>query len=346
MKYPDTGLYHFCRELSLALLRLPDFGIQPDFYVPASQIDFLKQPVQYSQQHWWHKIINTVAPSYKVWHCTYQGSNYFPHNKSVKKILTIHDLNILFDERKTTVKKQKYLQHIQRQVNESVYITAISQFTLDCVKENLDLKNIPSQVIYNGCNLPDEGMAFTKPAFITDDTPFIFTIGTVAVKKNFHVLPALLRGNDYKLVIAGIKQDADYYDKIIEEAKKHGVEERLVMAGSVTQAEKFWLLLNMLAFVFPSISEGFGLPVIEAMHFGKPVILSTHTSLPEIGGDAAYYFPSFEADEMQQVFYNSLQHYAANEMQQQKIKNRAADFSWDKAAEKYVALYKQLLANT
>ena len=85
MKYPDTGLYHFCRELSLALLRLPQLDIQPDFYVPAPQIDFLKQPVQYRQQHWWHKIINTVAPSYKIWHCTYQGSNYFPSPQISKK---------------------------------------------------------------------------------------------------------------------------------------------------------------------------------------------------------------------------------------------------------------------
>ncbi len=345
MKYPDTGLYHFCRELSFALLRLPGFNIHPHFYVPARQIDFLKQDVQYRTQHWWHKIINTTALPYKIWHCTYQGSNYFPYTTSVKKILTIHDLNVLFDERKTAAKKKKYLQHIQRQVNEASYITAISHFTLDCVKENLDIKNIPVQVIYNGCNLPDEGMVFTKPAFIADDRPFIFTIGTIAVKKNFHVLPALLKGNDYKLVIAGINQDAAYHDKIIEQAKKHGVRDRLVMAGSVTQAEKFWLLQNMLAFVFPSLSEGFGLPVIEAMHFGKPVILSTLTSLPEIGGDAAYYFNSFDAAEMQQEFYNSLQHYSIEATKQNEIKARAAQFSWDNAAQQYAAIYKQLLGN-
>lgn len=343
MKYPDTGLYHFCRELSLALLRFPNQNLQPSFYVPAPQVGFTKQPVEYRQQHWWHKLFNTVAPSYKVWHCTYQGSNYFPYNKKVKKIYTIHDLNPLFDETRSEEKKQKYLRHIQSQVNESSFITTISQFTLDCVKEHLDIKDIPTQVIYNGCNLPDAGMVFTKPAFITDDTPFIFTIGTVAVKKNFHVLPALLKGNDYKLIIAGIKQDPGYFDTIVNEAKKYGVADRLIMAGSVSQEEKFWLLQNMLAFVFPSISEGFGLPVVEAMHFGKPVILSTRTCLPEIGGDAAYYFNSFDADEMQNVFYNSLQHYTIHEGQQHKIKNRAADFSWDKAAGQYVKIYKELL---
>ncbi len=343
MKYPDTGLYHFCRELSFALLRLPQQNLHPAFYVPPPQVGFLQQPVEYRQQHWWHKLFNTVAPAYKLWHCTYQGSNYFPYNKSVKKIYTIHDLNPLFDERKTAAKKQQYLQHIQSQINESSFVTTISQFTLDCVKKNLDIRNIPTQVIYNGCNLPPAGIVFTKPLFITNDTAFIFTIGTIAVKKNFHVLPALLKGNDYKLVIAGIKQDPGYFDVILNEAKKHGVEERVIMAGSVSQEEKFWLMQNMQAFVFPSLSEGFGLPVVEAMHFGKPVILSKLTSLPEIGADAAYYFNSFDADDMQQVFYDSLNHYAADKTLQQRIKNRASDFSWDNAARQYACIYTELL---
>ena len=74
---------------------------------------------------------------------------------------------------------------MQKHVNESSVITTISQFTLDCVKQNLDIKNIPTQVIYNGLNLPDNGMIFNKPTFATEDAPFIFTIGTVAVKKKF-----------------------------------------------------------------------------------------------------------------------------------------------------------------
>lgn len=344
MKHRDTGLYHYCKELSLALVKQPK-ECSIDFYVPESAIGFVNAPTNYQQQKWWHKIFNPVASKYKVWHCTYQSSNYFPSNSGVKKILTIHDLNFMYDERKSAEKKKKYLKQVQRHIDQSTYITAISKFTLDCVRQHLDLGSKPSAVIYNGCNLPAADLIFTKPACINFSNPYIFSIGTIALKKNFHVLPALLKGNNYYLVIAGINQDNDYLNTIFEEANKHGVQDRLVMAGSVTDAEKFWLLQNMLAFAFPSISEGFGLPVIEAMHFGKPVVLSTHTALPEVGGDAAYYFPSFDAVSMQTALNDALEHYSQHPEQQIKIKQRAALFSWDQSATEYLSVYKKVLSN-
>lgn len=346
MKHRDTGLYHYCKELSNALVKQQSAALFFDFYVPALEKGFLNAPVQYQQQEWWHKIINPIASKYKVWHCTYQSTNYFPTNRSTKKILTIHDLNFLYDERKSAAKKKKYLKQVQKHIDKSSYITAISQFTLDCVRQHLNISNIPSTVIYNGCNLPEANLNFSKPAFINENIPYIFSIGTIALKKNFHVLPALLKDNNYQLIIAGINQDAYYYEQIIAEAKKHGVENRLIMPGSVSQAEKFWLLQNMLAFVFPSISEGFGLPVIEAMHFGKPVILSKSTALPEVGGDAAYYFSSFEPEAMQLSFKKALKHYNEHPLQQQLIKDRAAFFTWDKAASEYIEVYKKVLSNS
>jgi glycosyltransferase involved in cell wall biosynthesis len=134
-------------------------------------------------------------------------------------------------------------------------------------------------------------------------------------------------------------------DEIIAEAKKHGVEERVLLPGSISENEKWWLLSNMLAMAFPSISEGFGLPVVEAMHFGKPIILSTHTCLPEIGGDAAYYFNSFDSADMQQTFDQALHHFHTHPEMVEKVKNRSAFFSWSKAAKQYWELYQQLLQN-
>ena len=101
----------------------------------------------------------------------------------------------------------------------------------------------------------------------------------------------------------------------MEEAKKHNVAERVIMPGSITESEKWWLMQHTKAFVFPSIAEGFGIPVAEAMHFDAPIILSTHTCLPEIGGDAVYYFSSFDSEEMQHDFKNALDHYHSNHNQ-------------------------------
>jgi glycosyltransferase involved in cell wall biosynthesis len=99
---------------------------------------------------------------------------------------------------------------------------------------------------------------------------------------------------------------------------------------------------NCTAFIFPSLAEGFGLPVIEAMHFGRLVISSNLTALPEIGGDAAYYFKNFEPEHMQKVLKESLADYHSNPKMENKIKERAAFFNWKRAASEYMAVYKSL----
>ena len=179
-----------------------------------------------------------------------------------------------------------------------------------------------------------------KPTNITDQ-PFLYTIGTIAEKKNFHVLPALLVHNNYLLIISGITQSQTYKDKIIATAKSFGVADRVVFTGAISEAEKYWYYQHCKAFVFPSLAEGFGLPVIEAMHFGKPVILSTHTSLPEVGGEHAYYFQNFEPASMQQTLLNSLAHYQ-QQNSQALIKVWANTFTWQEAAIQYLNIYRSL----
>jgi glycosyltransferase involved in cell wall biosynthesis len=345
MKYPNTGIYHYCKQLSKALAEQQaahHFTIA--FYIPPTETDLLDNG-SYIIQKSWHKLRHPVTEKNRLWHGTYQGSNYYPTSKNVKKLLTIHDLNFLYDETKSPDKQKKYLSKIQSLINRSDQLTVISNFTLQCIRENLDIGQVPVKVIYNGCNVPEQGGTFQQPSFIKTGAPYIFSIGTITKKKYFHTLPSLLAGNDYNLVIAGITQDKNYQEEIIAEAKKLGVENRLFLPGPVTESEKWWLLENMLAFAFPSISEGFGLPVVEAMHFGKPVLLSRHTCLPEIGADAAYYFNSFDKEDMQQTLQNALQHFNANPHQATIIKKRAAFFKWDEAAKQYWELYERLLQN-
>ena len=72
-------------------------------------------------------------------------------------------------------------------------------------------------------------------------------------------------------MIAGVTHQPWYQRKIEEEAKRLGVTERVIFTGAISENDKYWYYQNCTAFVFPSIAEGFGLPVIEAMYFGKPV---------------------------------------------------------------------------
>ena len=97
-----------------------------------------------------------------------------------------------------------------------------------------------------------------------------------------------------------------------------------------------------MAFVHPSLAEGFGAPVVEAMKFGKPLFLSSRTSLPEIGGNAAFYFSSFEGTHMQQVFKSGMQQFHQQNMAEM-VRQRGMSFDWKISAVKYLEVYKSLL---
>jgi glycosyltransferase involved in cell wall biosynthesis len=81
---------------------------------------------------------------------------------------------------------------------------------------------------------------------------------------------------------------------------------------------------------------------VEAMAFGKPVFLSTRTSLPEIGGDVAFYFETFEADHMQQVLKTGLSEYNKNGLAY-RIVRRGNEFNWEVKAKEYLSVYRSLL---
>jgi glycosyltransferase involved in cell wall biosynthesis len=339
MKFRHTGLYYFCLKLGHALQEQVNKE-ELYFYTPASAKNCFGKAL-YVQQHSMDKFALPRVKKLDVWHCTFQGSSYFPFRKKVHKVLTIHDINFMNEGGLAEEKKSKYLSLLARKIQLSDHITAISQYTLNEVKRVIDIGNKPASVVYNGCNIEPSGKA-VKPAH-PPSRPFLFTIGTILEKKNMHVLPALLHNNHFELIISGITLDENYRQKIMEEALRWKVQDRVTITGAVTEDEKRWYLQHCEAFVFPSLAEGFGLPVVEAMYFGKPVLLSTRSSLPEIGGNLAYYFDNFEPGHMQQVLIDSLQHY--NKVRPYNaIKQRAAQFSWKAAATQYLDIYHSLLA--
>ncbi|MGB4843371.1 MAG: glycosyltransferase, partial [Ferruginibacter sp.] len=95
------------------------------------------------------------------------------------------------------------------------------------------------------------------------------------------------------------------------------------------------------AFMLPSLAEGFGAPVVEAMKFGKPLFLSNRTSLPEIGGDTAFYFENFEPLHMQQVFNAGMQEFRKNGLSK-RIMQRGNEFCWEEKALEYIKVYDSL----
>ena len=338
MKYAYTGLYYFCKELGAALIR-QNKNHKIAFYVPEKERGIFGVEQEYLIQNHLHKFFPKNVFQYDVWHCTYQGTNYLPPARSkVKIISTIHDLNFLH-QGKSIAKQDKYLQKMQRLIDRSDIVVTISNFVKNQVLEHLNVGSKEIRVIYNGRNIP-QTHAYVKPDTVGDN-PFFFSIGTITDKKNFHVLAAMLVDNDYDLVIAGITQSQAYHNKIIEEAKALGVENRIKLIGSVSEDEKYWLFKNCAAFCFPSLAEGFGLPVIEAMQLGTPVILSRATSLPEVGGPHAIYFEGMEPELITKAATEFLNK-NIDQTARQDLIDWAQQFDWNVAARKYWALYEEL----
>ena len=340
MKYPYTGLYYYCLYLAKNLLTTNTDHKEFCFYTRKNTQHLFNGACTLTQQSI-HKFLLPPTGKFDIWHSTYQGTMYYPRNRNIKVVLTVHDLNFLYDDSKDAAKKKKYLFQLKEKIERADHVVAISNFVLEDIKKHIDIKNKACSVIYNGCTI-DEIENLSPPVY-KPTASFLFTIGTIVDKKNFHVLPSLLAKNNMQLLIAGVTNSEEYKNVIISEAKKWGVEERVIFTGPVSENDKQWYLKNCTAFVFPSISEGFGLPVVEAMHFGKPAIISTHTCLPEIGGNAAYYFDSFEAEAMQHTLEKTLLQY--NNDCIASIKERAALFNWKRSAEEYQQVYNKLLQN-
>lgn len=332
LKNPNTGLYSFSKDLGKELLANAN-DVQLTFFLPKSEVNLFEKSSKI--------IFNPIHKIFKprkndLWHLTHQGSKFGGN----KNLLTIHDLNFLVEKKGNLAKIKNNLRIIQDNINRSQQIVCISNFTSSQVQEYLKIDNKPISVIYNGCSLenyPD----FNEPIY-RPQNKFLFSIGTVFRKKNFHVLSNLLINNDFELVIAGILSDRKYVEEILNNAKKNGVASRLHLVGAISDQEKFWYYKNCTAFVFPSIAEGFGLPVVEAMRLGKPVFLSRLNSLPEVGGENAFYFDDFDQESMLRTFELAVPQFDNDELKEKLIQH-SMQFSWESAAKKYLKIYKTML---
>ncbi len=340
MKYEDTGIYYYCLNLGTRIRERLDSGQgRITFYAPGNALPALGG--ESLRQSKLHKLFMPSLRGHKIWHSTYQHSDYLPsHCRCIRVLLTVHDLNFLYDERLGDAKKEKYLAALQKRIDRADAIVCVSGYARKDVLSFCHTGAKPVYMIHNGANaleMPLLSAASFKPA-----RPFLFSIGAIRRKKNFHALLPLVKQNRHlDLVIAGKLEEAEYLHDLEDIAREEGVHEHLHLIGKITEAEKSWYYHNCKAFVLASEAEGFGLPLVEAMSVGKPVFISNKTALPEIGSNAAFYFTDFSEERMQESFMMGMHLYDTHNMTGM-IKKRAESFSWENAADEYIKLYKHL----
>jgi len=345
MRDLNSGLGQVCLHLGQELVRQRPDRWRITFLVPKGKSGIFGNSVNYVEASWQRKL--GISGRYDVWHCLHQDSSYLPFpllNGSAKLVLTIHDLNFLERSDYSATKKAQKLARLQRKVDGATAITTISNYTAQVVNGHLRIPpSKPIQVIPNGIAVNPADAPAERPASLPDlldQVPFFLFLGVIHPKKNVHTLLPLLEAfPDYQLVLAG-PDGHSYAQHIREQAQKLAVTDRLIMPGAVDEAAKLWLYAHCEAFLFPSLSEGFGLPVAEAMTFGKPVFSSNLTSLPEVGGREAYYFENFEPESMAKIIHDGLHDFAQNPLRAERMKKRAAAYSWSMVASRYWEVYE------
>lgn len=334
------GLGQYCYHLYTELRGL-DGGISLYTYPHVTLSPALKDQIVPVKR--WHrklptllrKLFHSQFPKSKIWHVTHQDSEFFDCVESDYKILTIHDLNFMSEL--DYIACQKKMDHLQSIIDRCAAIVYISHFTKDEVHKHFTIPTtIIEQVIYNGVSF---GTEIESPPEFVVNTKFFFTIGTVVRKKNFHVLLKVMHSfPDYHLFIAG-PADNEYGDLIREMITSEQLNDRVILLGRIDESQKRWFYAHCEALLFPSLLEGFGIPVIEAMSYGKPLFLSNRTSLPEIGGEDAFYFPCFDPEEMVKTIREGLDCFTVE--QAERLRQRVNKYSWKNAAQEYFQLYSQ-----
>jgi len=291
---------------------------------------------------------NRLVPGAELFHAT---EHLLPPLRGVPTVLTVHDM--IF---KLFPQHQKRLNYWYLNATMPLYcrradaIITVSESSKRDIVAHYDLDPARVNVIYEAA-APEFVPAV--PAAVDDvrrryslPERYIIHVGTIEPRKNLsRLVDALQRlraaGLTIPLVVVGSK--GWLYDDFFRRLERSDVRDEVFFPGYVPSADLPLIYSAATMAVMPSVYEGFGLPVLEAMACGTPVVSSKASSLPEMGGDAARYFDPYDVEAMagtiRQVWSDE---HVRGEMREKGL-SQAARFSWERAAEQTWALYKSIL---
>jgi len=268
-----------------------------------------------------------------------------------RKLTTIHDLTTLRFENPAKnpfifrTKQLVYARVVKRVARTSAAIITPSKFVKQDVAQYANISLNKIAVTYEAA---DRITAAPEPIPRLAGKQFIMYVGRATPHKNLRRLVeafAILNKKypDLMLALAG-KMDANY--KRIEALATHKrLAHRVVFTDFASEGELRWMYENTAAYVFPSLSEGFGLPTLEAMVHGAPVICSNATCLPEINGDAAVYFDPKVTFDIAKKISSMLSDTKLRGQLIRAGKSQATRYSWQTTAKQTLDIYKQALKN-
>jgi len=274
-----------------------------------------------------------------------------PPSKKAPRIVTIFDLSALRHPETCT---PATLSHLKRLLDHAVpRAEAFIAISESCKADLIELLHVNEEqvhVVYGGINLEefsaenrDDHLDTVKSKHRIVGDYFIH-LGTIEPRKN---LPRLLeayarvraRHSDCpKLVLAGAK--GWIYEATFDAIAQHKLQDAVIHTGYLPRSEALVLLRGAFACVYPSLYEGFGLPVLEAMASRVPVITSNVSSLPEVIGDHGIQVAPESIDEIEAALENVLQHNQDARNRCEAAYDRAQQFTWEKSADALASVYR------
>jgi len=363
--YRSAGVSNYCLYLLEQLdahlpttpgLDLTAFVNTPNLQLPNIHLQQTRLPVhQPLLRIVWEQTLFPLALRQQAFGLVHGLVNVLPLSIAIPSIVTVHDLSFLRMPDKFQRAKRWYLTQLCRvSVTKADHVIAVSRQTAADLVDFWGINDSKISVIYNGV-----GTEFT-PAPAADveafrqqrglPARFLLYLGTLEPRKNLLLLIRAYAGwraqttaeqRDVKLVIAGAK--GWFYEQIFALVTQLDLEDAILLPGFVPAADLPDWYRAAEAFVYPSLFEGFGLPVLEAMACGVPVICSDAGSLVEVAGDNALIFPAHAEAALVARLHELLDDGALRHRLACAGVARAQQFSWQQTARATLDLYQTVL---
>ncbi len=275
---------------------------------------------------------------------------YLSLRTSIPQVNVIHDINFFHRPDDLPFFSRKYYNYYFPKFAEKANrIGTVSEYSREDISANYHISKQKIEVLYNGANeiyKPlDHKVIHQTQEEISNGTPYFVFIGTLHPRKN---IPGLLRafdlfrersGIDQKLVIVGERFFlTSAIDEALQSMKFHA---DVIFTGRLDPDRLHKVLGSSTALCFVPYFEGFGIPMVEAMKCGVPVIASNVTSLPEVAGDAALYAAPDDSDKIADNMIRICKEDELRRKMSELSLKRSRYYSWDKTAERFWSLIEK-----
>ncbi len=269
-------------------------------------------------------------------------------------LVTIHDLTFLIYPECADRRLAEYLsKRVPKAVERARVVLADSECTRQDLVRLLKVPREKIEVVYGGVNpefvpVTDESMLHRVQERYDLDEPFILSVGRLEPRKNFsRLIDAywLLRqesGLPHRLLLAG--EEGWLCGGLFAQVERLELENEVIFLGFVPEEALPALLSLAAVFAYPSLYEGFGLPPLEAMACGAPVVASNSSCLPEVLGEAALFVDPADVTALAETLHRVLADKQLSQDMSRKGLERAAHFPWSASAQKLLAVYERAAA--